>query len=669
MSDIFIDYEYNHTNDPKLNLVCASYLQGNNLNSYWLHKRPHDQVILANDLMNNKGIIFSYNVVAEARAFISMGLNPLDFKWVDLYLEYRMVTNHNHQVQYGKQLIKGKVKTVRPPSNKWDMSEEEIKAANFAKPEHNLGAACFKMLGVQIDTAHKTAMRNLIISCPKSFSRQERTKVQEYCDSDVRYLPELWEEIKLEVHELIGDKQYSTYLQEAHKRAEYSVRTAMMEALGYPINYQATRNFADSVPSILFELQREINELFPEIQPFELNKKDFKFVKKEAKLRAWVSDYVEDTGVKWRLTDKGSYSLSLDAWGDHFSFRHYYPKDSFPAQILRYLKVNQNMNGFRPSKKRNFWDSVGSDNRSRPYMGIYGSQSARSQPQATGFIPLKAAWMRSLIQPPKGRAICSIDYKSEEFLISAILSGDKNMMLAYQSGDVYLYFAKLAGAVPWDGDRKDFKDIRNKFKSTTLGISYGMTKWGLSKKLTQDMGVEVDEDEAQDLIDLFEDAYPDYMEFITTCLDNYEVDRYLKLPCGWYMFGDNNNFRSVGNFPVQGAGSSVMREAVTLCQDAGLDVIFTLHDALYIEFDSFMFEEVATFADCMVKAFHNVLPSATKIGIDVATWSNDYDSIEEEYEIEGYEVKQSKIYVDERSKPEYEKFKKYFEGDEIINYL
>ena len=59
--------------------------------------------------------------------------------------------------------------------------------------------------------------------------------------------------------------------------------------------------------------------------------------------------------------------------------------------------------------------------------------------------------MRSLCRPPKGKIIVGIDYKSEEFLISGLLANDKNMLDAYESGDVYLYFAKLAGAVPKDG--------------------------------------------------------------------------------------------------------------------------------------------------------------------------------------------------------------------------
>ena len=104
-------------------------------------------------------------------------------------------------------------------------------------------------------------------------------------------------------------------------------------------------------------------------------------------------------------------------------------------------------------------------------MNIYGAQSSRSQPAATGFLFLKPAWMRSLCQPNRGRAIASFDYGSQEFLISALVSKDKNMLWAYASGDVYLALAKLAGAVPQDGTKSEYKAERDLFKATTLGIS------------------------------------------------------------------------------------------------------------------------------------------------------------------------------------------------------
>ena len=39
---------------------------------------------------------------------------------------------------------------------------------------------------------------------------------------------------------------------------------------------------------------------------------------------------------------------------------------------------------------------------------------------------------------------------------------------------------------------------------------------------------------------------------------DYQKAGYIKLPCGWYMWGDNDNMRSVGNCPIQGFGGSII---------------------------------------------------------------------------------------------------------------
>ena len=313
------------------------------------------------------------------------------------------------------------------------------------------------------------------------------------------------------------------------------------------------------------------------------------------------------------------------------------------------------------------FDSIGRDERCRAYLNPYGSQSARFQPKATSFIPLKAAWMRSLIMPKKKRAIAGIDYSSQEFLISAYLSKDKAMIDAYRSGDVYLYFAKLAKAVPGEGTKDEYKDMRNLFKATTLGISYSMGPHALAKKLTADTGRKVDVSEAKELIKLFGEVYPDYNAVVNDIRHTYKMRGYYKLEDGWFMYGDNDNDRSVSNMPVQGLGSCILRKAIELCQDAGLKVIYPLHDALYIEYDSFDYNAIDTFAECMRQAFgfffDNKEGAVKDNRLDCDTWSPDYEngSITTPG---GMTCKVQQRYIDERSINEYNRFKKYMSKGE-----
>jgi len=658
MKFLYFDTEYNGTTEKLLNVVCLSFLADNKVTNIWTDKGINVDKVKYYIEEHKDYIFVAFVVEAEARALLSLGIDPLQFKWIDLYLEYRHLLNHNHRYQYGKQLLNGKKVFTTAPINKFLSTEEQQKLDNNSKPSYSLSAACYKLLEVLIDTDRKDKMRDILID--GSEVDKYRDEILEYCESDVTYLPKLFKVINKSLNANGVRIKRSEYF----NRAEYAVRTAIMMSVGYPVDTEAVESFSDSVADILFEVQEEINSLFPTIKPFRKNK-DRTFSWNQKITKAWV---YRQGHSNWLKTDKGSVSLSLEAFSRYYSFRHNYPKDNFGAQMVRYLKLKQQLNGFSPKSKHKFVDYLGSDGRVRPYFGIFGSQSGRSQPKATGFLFLKSAWMRALCQPKKGKIIGSIDYKSQEFILAAVESEDKAMVDAYLSGDPYLFFAKKAGAVPPSGTKKNYKKERDLFKATTLGLSYDMSKVGLAKKLTLDMGYKVTEDEAQELIDMFYGLYSDYKAWKKFNLIKYRTDGYLKLADGWYLWGDNENLRSVGNFPIQGLGAVVMRRAVALAQDNGLDVIMTLHDALYCEFNFGEHEEgMILLGKCMQQAFKEYLKkefSYVDIGLDGNVWGKD---LEDGYYTCDYlgAVKQQNIYIDERSIEEYENFKQYFKRQEF----
>jgi hypothetical protein len=194
-----------------------------------------------------------------------------------------------------------------------------------------------------------------------------------------------------------------------------------------------------------------------------------------------------------------------------------------------------------------------------------------------------------------------------------------------------------------------------------------MSKYGLANKLTQDTGKIVTVEEAQELINNFYEVYADFKEWQDGLIREYqnkEID-YIKLSDGWYCFGDNPNARSVGNVPVQGEGSCVMRKADFLCHEKGLYAPFTLHDALYIEIDHDDLAAIDTFIECMRDAFVYFFPNhkeaASQVRLDVYAWSKSYEEDSVLTTPKGNKIDCSNIYVDERSEKEYAQFSKYFE--------
>lgn len=536
MRQIFVDFEFSEIVEPKVKLVCAGTYDAKTgeKKKWWLHKSPKMQEKLSRYL-RQFDLVTAYSAIAECRSYSALGLDPLKFNWIDLFLEWRCLTNHNDNLQWGKQLVNGRVKNTRKPPPKWERTEED--AATGFKATHSLAEATYKLTGQIRDTKHKTKMRDLIISNPDSYTEEERQAIMSYCLEDVVFLPQMKKRMIEEYKKLIPEFNLKELTKEMMWRGRYSAHTSIMENKGYPIDVKKTKNFSSQVGIILFELQREINRLFPDVKPFYWNKAEKKFSWDQKRTKAWIKENHDEK--KWMKTDGGKkkikdLSLSLEAWEKFYDFKHDYPKNNFGAQMVRFLKTKQSLYGFsssKDSKRKNFWDSVGSDGRVRAYLNIYGAQSSRSQPGATGFMFLKPAWMRALVVPAKGKFMGGIDFGSQEFFLSALESQDENMIEAYLSGDPYFAFAKISGQVPQNGKRENYESIRNACKSTVLGISYLMTKYGLAIKLTNDTGEEWDEDRAQEQIDLFYESFEDLEEFQSDIIEKYQDEGFIKLPC------------------------------------------------------------------------------------------------------------------------------------------
>lgn len=664
---LYLDFEFNDVTESPINLVsCVSWdVTNNDLQKWWLHKDKKAQEKLRNYILDHGyNRLVSYAAVAEARSLIALAMDVLKLGWIDLFFEYRCLTNHNDRLQWGNQLVDGVVKKVFKPKPKWERTEED--AGTGFRAKHSLAEATYKLLGVIRDTEHKTKMRNLIISASLLFTLEEQAAILDYGVEDVQDLPALEKET-IRQYQILDPKINLAELEEEMLlRGRYAAHTAIMEDRGYPIDYDKLRNFSNQVGNILFDCQRDINNLFPGIKPFRWDRKDNKFKWDQTATREWIKK--NHVGKNWMQTDGGDVSLALDAWTKYYDFKHNYPTDNFGAQMVRFLKLKQSLNGFVPSsdpEKRTFWSSVGKDKRVRAYMNPYGAQSSRTQPGATGFLFLKPAWQRALCLPNKGRACGGIDYGSEEFFIQALESGDKNMIDAYLSGDPYLSFGKIVGAIPKDGTKESHPVERDLFKQTILGLSYLMSKYGLAIKLTQDTGREWTEDEAQEQIDLFYEAFPELKEYQEWIIKIYTEDRHIQLKCGWYCWGDNDNFRSVTNVPVQGFGASIMRKAVDLAVERGLEVIFTLHDAIYIEYAVSEEYKMKILHECMLEAFQFYFTDpkkktlAGKIKLDAFAWSPDYEK-DSEIIVDGFKLPVSNLYIDSRSQVDYDLFGKYF---------
>ena len=134
-----------------------------------------------------------------------------------------------------------------------------------------------------------------------------------------------------------------------------------------------------------------------------------------------------------------------------------------------------------------------------------------------------------MIKPAESWGIAYIDWSQQEFGIAAALSGDEAMMRAYASGDPYLEFAKLAGAVPADATKKSHPDERKLFKATVLAVQYGMGAEALAERIQQPVIV------AKDLLRKHRQTFQVFWEWSDRNVDYALLHNRLWTVFGWQI--------------------------------------------------------------------------------------------------------------------------------------
>jgi hypothetical protein len=380
-----------------------------------------------------------------------------------------------------------------------------------------------------------------------------------------------------------------------------------------------------------------------------------------------IQEYIEKNHAKdWPKTPSGRFKTNEETIGKFCDHKYSYEKGNVLSQFKRYASFNSSTKSLESgSGDRNLLTACGSDNRIRAWLNPYGSQTSRFQPKAKEFLFLKSAWMRSLCVPEKGKVIIGIDFASQEFLLQGCVSGDVEVYNSYMSGDVYVDFGQKVGIVPTPYDKTKHKIERSAAKTAVLGIGYGMGPKKLALSITQN-AKPTTEEEAIEIINKYYRLYKVYAAYKDGVIKTYRESKRLKLPDGWTLWGDNDNTKSILNFPIQGVGACILRKSLELAIKSELKVIMPLHDAIYIECDLDEREEAAdALAHCMKEAsgfYFTGEPKkwAESIRLDCEMWGPDLKK-DKGITKNSLQYTTSNLYIDERGAEEYEHFKQFFE--------
>lgn len=580
---IAIDYEYRDSQNKYLTLVCACVKDGDkDPVLYWLHRNPKTQAKLKAYLQQHEGeTIISYSCAAEARSFISLGINPLKYKWYDPMLAYRAILSEPHI---------------------------EISASGMVR-------CCFEMGIAYKHSEKKDEMRDLILS-KTSYTDREKKRILYYCMDDATVLPTLYTRTLQRLAKL-----YSIDMGLAEKRVMswslYHASLAICETVGTPVDVQYVENIIHNHKVAKHFLCEQVN--YPFYQ-YDARKEDYIFKV------AVFEDFLKMYGLydKWPRTPAGQCTTNKDVLKE-LCFLH----DDL-TNLATYKRLIDALKSFNPQRSV-YKNTIGDDGHSRTGFNPFGSYTGRNQPKSSEFLLLMPNIYRCIEKPEPGWCISSIDWSAQEFALGAVLSGDKNMLEAYASGDPYLHFAKVAGAVPPEAKRKVNKEWdakRDLFKSTILGLQYGMGVKSLHIKLQRDTGLKLEKHEAETLSKLHHKIFSGYWAWIKSIQTKSKLHVPLVTLDGWVCRPNPDYMTSNCNFLVQGGGASLMRRAMVRACWKGLKIICAHHDALYLYHKEDDKQSIQTLIEVMDQAVSDFFGDKIYIRHEIETHDSSHDWVE-----------------------------------------
>jgi hypothetical protein len=372
------------------------------------------------------------------------------------------------------------------------------------------------------------------------WTEEEKLGILDYCESDVLALRKL-----IEVMPILNPGQ-------ALLRGSYMRADAWMRHRGIPLDRLLSSDFVMYWSALRQELIDDLNAKYPFFEGASFRKN---------LLRQWL---LENNVRFWPLTPTGQ--LHTD-------------KETLRTMAQRCPEVAEFcVSAITLNQLKTFDLSIGDDGRNRCMLSAFSSKTSRNQPSNSEFVFGLNAAFRSLVKPDPGQALVYLDFGGQEFAEAAYFSGDRNMIDAYESGDPYSDWARKAGAMPADGNKKTHPNVRAMYKRASLGVLYTMGASTLSSY------VGVTDARARALLKSHHEIFPRFWRW-QDAVENFAISqRRLETVWGWRMRVLRSARKgTLFNFPMQANGAEMLRLACCYAVDRNIPIIAPLHDAVMIE--------------------------------------------------------------------------------------
>ena len=238
--------------------------------------------------------------------------------------------------------------------------------------------------------------------------------------------------------------------------------------------------------------------------------------------------------------------------------------------------------------------------------------------------------IRRAFKAEKGNVLISADYSQIELRLLAHLSGDQALIQAFMEGqDIHrVVAAELHGIDP----KEVTPEQRDGAKMVNFGIVYGITPFGLSRRLGGDVGVK----EAEKIITDYKKRFPGIDDFLARCIEEAVAQGYVEtilkrrraIP---QIQASNAQIRALGermaiNTVVQGSAADLIKLAmIDLYRQLPrafpeTKMLLQIHDELVFEAPKEQADDVQAF---VVKRMEKAMSLKVDLVAD-ASWSENW---------------------------------------------
>lgn len=238
--------------------------------------------------------------------------------------------------------------------------------------------------------------------------------------------------------------------------------------------------------------------------------------------------------------------------------------------------------------------------------------------------------IRDVFVAEEGKKLVAADYSQIELRVLAHISDDEGLKEAYQYGlDIHTKTASEIFDIPLE---EVTSNERRKAKAVNFGIAYGISDWGLAKRLN------IGNKEAQEFIELYFSRYPKVKEYMDNTIKQAKEEGYVTTVFNRKRYLSDINSKNYHkrefakrmaiNTPIQGSAADIMKIATIDVANAlkeeklNAKVLLQVHDELVLEVPE---DELETVQKLVKEKMEEAVQLDVKLEVDVKvgdSWNN-----------------------------------------------